>query len=689
MKHWRVRSGLVTSLGKVSLIGSLALGASAIVAGCSSDSPADGGVEQLGTLGVNLEVAPGVTLNSVTYTITGNGFSKSGTIDTSGAPTVSATIGGIPAGNGYTITLTATSAEEGTTFTGSASFNVTAGNTSSVTVHLRGSGTTGNGSVTVNGTLNVGPVVDELTATPLTVFVGSSVTLNGVGRDPDAGPASLTYYWSTTGGVVSDPIAANTTLTSATPGTFAVKFTVSDGELTQTASTTVTFVDPDGGAGGGGGGPDEKPNVLLIIADDLGAESVSVYPELVGNSGAVPTPNLEKLAENGLVFDNAWSSPACSPTRGTIVSGSYAHQNGVIAVGQTLPTNTVTLFDRLSAESPSYDHAVFGKYHLAGGASGNLDPRTGAPYPQAPGILQHIRDLGITYFRGIVSGGLADYYDWTIYDSNGPGVPTTTYSSTALTDAAIDFIRDHDETRPNDPWFAYQSYNAPHSPYQVPPRELHSVDLSSIGNPAPGAISNTITNYKAKVQSLDTEIGRLIEEVDLEKTTVIFIGDNGTPGNVKDTGTGVRGSKGSVYQGGVNVPLIVAGAGVTRRGREDELVVSSDLYATILSLAGVPVSQVNNSYSVKPLLSDEAATSGRVHAFTEIGANANNRVWTIRDSRYKLLYTARNFEIYDLIADPLETTNLYASAPHAAVRASLEGEIAALKAKAPAGSFFP
>jgi arylsulfatase A-like enzyme len=688
MKHWRGRSGLVTSLGRVPLICSLALGASATLGGCSSDSPGDSGVEQLGTLGVHLDVAPGVTLDSVTYTITGNGFTKSGSIDTSGAPTVTATIGGIPAGNAYTITLTATSAEGGTSFTGSANFNVTAGKTTSVTVHLRGTGATGNGSVTVNGTLNVGPVVDELTATPLSVFVGKTVKLQGVGRDPDAAPAPLSYYWSTTGGVVADPIAANTTLTSATPGTFTVKFTVSDGELTQTATTTVTFVEPDG-AGGGGGNPDAKPNILLVIADDLGAESVSLYPELVGDSGAVPTPNLEKLAESGLVFDNAWSSPACSPTRGTIVSGSYAHQNGVVAVGQTLPTNTVTLFDRITAESPSYQHAVFGKYHLAGGASGNLDPRTGAPYPQAPGILQHIRDIGITYFRGIVSGGLADYYDWTIYDTNGPGVPTTTYSSTALTDAAIDFIHQHEGDRPNDPWFAYQSYNAPHSPYQVPPRELHSVDLSSVGDPAPGTVSNTIPNYKAKIQSLDTEIGRLLAEVDLEKTTVIFIGDNGTPGNVKDTGTGIRGSKGSVYQGGVNVPLIVAGAGVTRRGREDALVVSSDLYATILSLAGVPVSHVNNSYSFKPLLSDEAAASGRVHAFTEIGANASNRIWTIRDTRYKLLYTARKFEIYDLIADPLETTNLYASAPHAAVRATLEAEIAALKAQAPAGSFFP
>ncbi len=94
---------------------------------------------------------------------------------------------------------------------------------------------------------------------------------------------------------------------------------------------------------------------------------------------------------------------------------------------------------------------------------------------------------------------------------------------------------------------------------------------------------------------------------------VIFVGDNGVPPPVKDTATGLRDSKGSTYEGGVRVPLIVAGAGVTRRGREDNLFVTTDLYATVLDVAGVPVSHVNDSYSVKPLFADEAAVE-RTHA---------------------------------------------------------------------------
>ena len=695
MKHWRGRSGLVTKLGQGSLICLLALGVSAPFLGCSSEPLSNGGEEQSGSLGLNLDVAPGVTVNAVTYSITGNGFNKSGAIDVSGATTISGTIGGIPAGKGYKITLTATSAEGSATFTGSANFDVTAGKTTSVTIHLKGTTTSGNGSVSVNGTFNVGPVITELTVTPLTVKVGSKVTLTGVANDADQGPSPLSYYWSTTGGVIDNPIGPNAKLTSTTPGTFTVKLTVSDGEIVTTASSTVTFVDPgadgSGGAGGeGGGSGPEKPNVLLVIADDYGAEAASSYPGLNGDSGAVPVPNLEALAANGLVFDNAWASPACSMTRGTIVSGLYGYRTGVTSVGAVLPTDTVTVFDRITAESPSYSQVFFGKYHLGGGL---FDPRAGVAYADSAKILQHVRDIGVPNFHGILGGAVVDYFSWNIWDSNGPAVPTTTYATTALTDLAIDYIHNAETARPNEPWFIYQAYNAPHaanggnSPYQVPPRNLHSVDLSSVGNPAPGTSATNVPVYKADIQALDTELGRLLKEVDLEKTTVIFVGDNGTPAEVKDKGSKIRGSKGSAYEGGVRVPFYVAGAGVTRRGRTNDLVVTTDIYATILSLTGIDVSHVNNSYSIKPILSDATATSGRTHSFSETSSGTSNRRYALKDTRYKIVSNLGKRELYDLVSDPLETTDLYANPAYTAVRASLEAEIDKLNADAKPGYF--
>jgi arylsulfatase A-like enzyme len=684
----------------------LALVASGPLAGCSREPSNHGADEPVGSVGLNLTAAGGVTLNSVTYTIAGNGFSKAGAIDTSGSPTISGTIGGIPAGKGYTITLTATSVEGDTTFTGSATFDVSAGGTTSVTLHLNGSGKTGNGSVAVNGTLNVNPRIDEVTVTPQTVFVGASIKLLAVGSDPDAGPSPLSYYWSTTGGVIDNPIGPNATLTSATPGTFTITLTLSDGDGSDTAATTVTFVRPAAGGAGGGGGVDggaagaggavaggpSKPNILLIIADDLGAEATSLYPDLAGTKGQVAIPNIEALARNGVVFDNAWASPVCSPTRGTIVSGQYGFRTGVTTVGNVLPTSTVTLFDRLTAESPTYAHAFFGKYHLGGGNPG-IDPRAGTAFPDAARVLQHVRDLGITTYRGILTGGLTDYFSWTSYDINGPEVATTTYTTTVLANYAIDFIHQQQATKPDQPWFLYQAFNAPHAanggnnPFQVPPPELHHVDLSSVGNPAPGVYQTNIPVYQSDIQALDTEIGRLLAEVDFSKTLVIFIGDNGVPPPVKDTATGLRDAKGTAYEGGVRVPLVVAGAGVTRRGREDNLFVTSDLYATILDVAGVPVSHVNDSYSLKPLFTDEAASSGRTFSFSEISNGTNQRQYGLRDTRFKLVNNLGKWELYDLVTDSHETTNLYGNAQYAAARAALQAHIAVLKAGAAPGYF--
>jgi arylsulfatase A-like enzyme len=700
MRNGHSRSGLVARLGSVPLIW-LTLAASGPLGGCSREPSSHSDVETAGTIGLTLAADPGVTLNAVTYSITGNGLTKTGAIDTSDSPTISGTIGGIPSGKGYTITLTAKSVDGNITFTGSATFDVTAGATTSVTIHLNGASKTGNGSVSVNGTINVNPRVDEVTVTPQTVFVGGSIKLSAAGSDPDSGPSPLSYYWSTTGGVIDNPIGPNATLTSATPGTFTITLTVSDGAATDTASTTVMFVRPSVGGGGAGGvggaagaggavaGGPSKPNILLIIADDLGAEASALYPALAGTQGQVPVPNIQALANNGLVFNNAWASPVCSPTRGTIVSGQYGFRTGVTTVGNVLPTSTVTLFDRLNAETP-YTHAFFGKYHLGGGS---IDVRPSTVEADAATILQHVRDLGIKNYRGILGGGLTDYFNWWTFDINGPQLANTTYSTTALTDYAIDFIHQQ-AANPSQPWFLYQAFNAPHAanggnnPFQVPPPELHHVDLSSVGNPAPGVYQTNIPVYQADIQALDTELGRLLAEVDFSKTLVILIGDNGVPPPVKDTATGLRDAKGSAYEGGVRVPVIFAGAGVTRRGREDSLFVTADLYATILDVAGVAgVSHVNDSFSLKPLLTNEAASSGRTFSFSEISNGTSQRQYGLRDTRFKLVNNLGKWELYDLVADPHETTNLYLNGQYAAARAALQADVAVLSAGAAPGYF--
>ena len=431
-----------------------------------------------------------------------------------------------------------------------------------------------------------------------------------------------------------------------------------------------------------------RPNILFILADDLGAESSALYPALYNpeastGHGQVSTPTLSALASRGIVFDAAWASPLCSPTRGALISGLYGHNTGVTTVGNVLPGRTTSIFELLveSPSSPPYSMAAFGKWHL-----GNA-------------VRHATEETGVPLFKGFLGSHIQNYYSWTLDSSTGPSANTTVYSTTLLTNFAIDFISSQ---KKDQPWFLYLPYNAPHGtlPYdgfQVPPRDLFTVDVG--GRPAgdPKVYTGDIPVYQAIIQALDSEIGRLFRAMaqagQLDNTVIIFMGDNGTPGPVKDNSASrIRGSKGGVYEGGIRVPLVFAGPGVTRTGREPHIIAAEDIYATIASLAGVPLTNnaINNGYSIVPLLSSSQATTGRKYSFTELCANtgAGAKQFAIRDERYKLLYNGTAWEMFDLRDDPWEKANLYANSQYADVRATLLKEVAALKMKAATNGCF-
>jgi arylsulfatase A-like enzyme len=412
------------------------------------------------------------------------------------------------------------------------------------------------------------------------------------------------------------------------------------------------------------------PNILLILSDDIGAESSSTYAYLAGKSGAAPMPHLEKLAAAGLVFENAWVNPMCSPTRATLLTGRYGHHTGVLVAGDVLNTSTTTIWDYIRKESPAkYDMAVFGKWHLGGNQ----------------GAIKHVQDMRVPNFKGFLGAQVTNYYDWVAWDSSGASTRVTTYTTTALTDWAIEFITKHEVARPQDPWFVYLPYNAAHAPFQVPPVGLHAID---VGGLQPGARGRgSVPVYKAIIQSLDTEIGRLLKHVDLKNTLVIYIGDNGTPADVKDQAAGVRGSKTSVWEGGAKVPLVIAGAGVTRTGREPALVNGVDVYATVAAVAGIPVTRANDGYSIVPLFTQAGASTGRTFGFTEFCTGAASR-YAIRDREYKLVFdNTSGWGLFDLRKDQLEANNLYDTPAVAGEQSKLAGELAKLKASATKGCF--
>lgn len=381
-----------------------------------------------------------------------------------------------------------------------------------------------------------------------------------------------------------------------------------------------------------------EDNVLVLIADDLGTDYIAAYAE---GPDYGPTPNIDALAAQGVLFRNAWANPMCSPTRACFNTGRHGYRTGVGSPGSgsTLNLNEVTLPEALDASGSGYGHALFGKWHLG----------TGSPtYPN---------DSGWSHYSGMLSNP-GSYFDWT-RTVNGAQSQSTTYSTTQLVDDAITWISQQDQ-----PWVCAVAFNAPHSPFHSPPAGLHTQDLS--GNP-----SNQ-RRYRAMVEAMDTEIGRLIASLGAASgsTNIIFFGDNGTPGQVSVAPFVSSHAKGSAYEGGVNVPFIVSGPVVTAPNREVTALVSvvdvfesiSDLIATELA----PPIIRQDSVSFVPYLTDPEQPALRTHVYSERfnGNNPDGNGFSlVRDDRFKLI---RNYsqggavdeEMYDLGADPFETQDL-------------------------------
>lgn len=228
----------------------LALGGSAAFAAtaCGSDSTETDGAS--GSVGLELTLPNGANLNSVSYTVTGpGGFTRSDVVDVSNSSTVSVQLS-LPAGGPYTIALNGSTTDGGTACSGtSAPFNVVASQTTNVSVNLTCVEPQTTGSILVNGSLNICPVIDGVEASPAEVNVTKTLSLNGQAHDSDGAPSALTYAWTVSAGAtLSSATVANPTLTCNKAGTITVTLTVSDGDATpgcaKTSTMTVTCSNP-------------------------------------------------------------------------------------------------------------------------------------------------------------------------------------------------------------------------------------------------------------------------------------------------------------------------------------------------------------------------------------------------------------------------------------------------------------
>lgn len=373
------------------------------------------------------------------------------------------------------------------------------------------------------------------------------------------------------------------------------------------------------------------PNILFVIADDLGKDATPGFQE--GQEKPF-MPTFQNLAASGISFDNLWVYPVCSPTRASILTGKLGYHTGVLEVEQDISLSEETLHDFIKTQTnESYDTALIGKWHLSNTAT---DPNT----------------MGIAYFSGILGGGVSSYSNWNKV-TNGVRSTNTTYTTTELSNTAIEWIGNR-----NKPWFLWLAYNAPHTPFHLAPSDLHQ--QGNLPTDETSIESNPLPYYLSALEALDHELGRVIESIPdgLENTIVIFLGDNGTPGQVVQSPFRTRRSKGSIFQGGINTPMVISGAGITRKGvREAALIQSTDLFTTIAQMAGATVIEQHNSKSFYSLLTDANATK-RGYAYMESSKNGEVS-YIVRNEQYKLIMNANGTEsLYDLTNDPYETTDL-------------------------------
>ena len=225
----------------------LALGVAFLAAGCSDGGaqPGNPSGEQLGEGSLALQLTPNAQLTSASYTITGpNNYSKTGSIDVSQSSKISATIGGIPAGAGYTVSLAASTSDAGFVCSGSATFSAIAQQSTAVTVAVTCKEKSTTGGLLVNGALNTCPVIDGITASPNELLLGGSVPVVGLAHDSNAAPAALSYLWTASSGTLSSATAQNPTFTCTTAGPATLTLTASDGDATlgcaDTSSTTIS-----------------------------------------------------------------------------------------------------------------------------------------------------------------------------------------------------------------------------------------------------------------------------------------------------------------------------------------------------------------------------------------------------------------------------------------------------------------
>jgi len=403
----------------------------------------------------------------------------------------------------------------------------------------------------------------------------------------------------------------------------------------------------------GGAAAGARPNLLVILVDDLGWGDLSSYgaPDLA-------SPHVDRLIAAGCRFDRAYANcPVCSPTRAALLTGRYQDLVGVPGVIRTHLENSwgnlvesVPLLPQV-LKPAGYASACIGKWHL------------GLQAPDTP------MDRGFDHFRGFLGDMMDDYYTHRRHGINymrrgREEIDPKGHATDLFTEWACEWLGSRPAGRP---WCLYLAYNAPHTPIQPPAAWLAKVKAREAG------IAEKRAKLVALIEHMDDGIGRVLKALDATgqagNTIVVFASDNGGQTSAGARNGAIRAGKGTLYEGGIRVPMGVRWPGRIRPGsRTDRPVLSMDILPTLCEAAGVRIDHEIDGVSFMPTLLGRDAPDPERDLFwgrREGGKFKGRAMYAIRRGDWKLLepMPGEPRELYNLAADPLEARNLATSEP--------------------------
>ncbi len=420
----------------------------------------------------------------------------------------------------------------------------------------------------------------------------------------------------------------------------------------------------------------KSPNIILIMTDDQGYGDLGIH----GNP-FIRTPVLDSIASMSTRIDPFYVSPVCAPTRSSLMTGRHHLRTGVYDTyngGAMMAPGEVTVAEVLADNG--YHTGMIGKWHL------------GDAYPMRP------MDQGFQYYLAHKGGGIGqpgdDYENFIRGDSsyfdpylweNGNQVRRKGYCSDVYTDQAISFIKEHKKEQASDPFFLYLSFNAPHTPLQLPEKYYQEYREMDYG-PSDFIISGeNVSNMSDKdledarkvygmVSNIDDNLGQLLKTLKEEKleenTLVVFLTDNGPQQRRYTAGLNQR--KGSVMEGGIRVPCMFYWKGELQENR----VISNpsahiDMMPTLLEFAGIPYDGDMDGISLYPILTGkkEGAEERSLFFVWARGYPQRYTNMAVRSGRYKLVGQTRHGEkakllqLFDLESDPYELEDVSENYP--------------------------